>query len=76
ITYTPDPGFVGTDTFTYTISDGQGGQDTATVTITVTPALADTGAAVPLSTVAALGVVMLGLGVGFVLAARRSACAV
>ncbi|SEU22298.1 Ig-like domain-containing protein [Stigmatella erecta] len=35
VTYTPNPGFVGTDTFTYTISDGQGGTDTATVTVTV-----------------------------------------
>ncbi|MFW6145883.1 MAG: Ig-like domain-containing protein, partial [Planctomycetota bacterium] len=34
-TYTPDPGFYGTDSFTYTITDGQGGTDTATVTITV-----------------------------------------
>jgi hypothetical protein len=37
ITYTPDTGFVGTDSFTYTISDGRGGQDTATVTVTVAP---------------------------------------
>jgi hypothetical protein len=35
LTYTPDPGFTGVDTFTYTISDGNGGQDTATVTVTV-----------------------------------------
>jgi VCBS repeat-containing protein len=34
--YTPNPGFTGTDTFTYTISDGKGGTDTATVTINVT----------------------------------------
>ncbi len=40
--YTPDPGFVGTDTFTYTIDDGHGsppgsddGRDTATVTVRV-----------------------------------------
>lgn len=37
VTYTPDTGFVGTDTFTYTVSDGQGGTDTETVTITVGP---------------------------------------
>jgi uncharacterized repeat protein (TIGR01451 family) len=37
-TYTPDPGFTGTDTFTYIVSDGQGGSDTATVTITVSAA--------------------------------------
>ena len=36
ITYTPNPGFVGTDTFTYTISDGRGGSVTATVTVNVT----------------------------------------
>jgi len=36
VTYTPDPGFNGTDSFTYTISDGNGGTDTATVTVTVT----------------------------------------
>ncbi|MCI0684016.1 MAG: Ig-like domain-containing protein [Gemmataceae bacterium] len=35
ITYTPDPGFVGTDTFDYTITDGHGGTATATVTVTV-----------------------------------------
>ncbi|MEK7422800.1 MAG: Ig-like domain-containing protein, partial [Actinomycetota bacterium] len=36
VTYTPNLGFAGIDTFTYTISDGKGGTDTATVTITVT----------------------------------------
>ncbi|MFC1479469.1 Ig-like domain-containing protein [Planctomycetota bacterium] len=36
VTYTPDPGFTGTDSFTYTVSDGNGGTDTATVTVTVT----------------------------------------
>jgi hypothetical protein len=35
ITYTPDSGFTGTDSFTYTISDGNGGTDSATVTVTV-----------------------------------------
>jgi len=35
IRYTPNAGFVGTDTFTYTISDGRGGNATATVTVTV-----------------------------------------
>ncbi|WP_162867862.1 Ig-like domain-containing protein [Euzebya tangerina] len=35
ITYTPGPGFNGTDSFTYTVSDGDGGTDTATVTISV-----------------------------------------
>ena len=36
-TYTPDPGFSGTDTFTYTATNSAG-SDTATVTITVQPA--------------------------------------
>jgi uncharacterized repeat protein (TIGR01451 family) len=35
VTYTPDPYFDGTDSFTYTISDGNGGTDTATVIVTV-----------------------------------------
>ncbi|WP_436525864.1 Ig-like domain-containing protein [Actinoplanes sp. HUAS TT8] len=35
LTYTPDAGWSGTDSFTYTLNDGQGGTDTATVTITV-----------------------------------------
>lgn len=35
ITYTPNPGFLGTDTFTYTVSDGNGGISTTTVTVTV-----------------------------------------
>ena len=34
-TYTPDPGFSGSDSFTYTVSDGHGGTDTATVDVTV-----------------------------------------
>jgi hypothetical protein len=36
ITYTPDAGFAGTDTFTYTVGDGRGGEATATVSVTVT----------------------------------------
>jgi Big-like domain-containing protein len=35
VTYTPDPGFVGSDSFEYTISDGAGGTDSATVFVTV-----------------------------------------
>jgi hypothetical protein len=35
VEYTPDTGWIGTDTFDYTISDGEGGEDTATVTVTV-----------------------------------------
>lgn len=36
VTYTPDTGFIGTDSFVYTVTDGKGGYDTATVTVTVT----------------------------------------
>ncbi|MDP1823041.1 MAG: Ig-like domain-containing protein [Archangium sp.] len=36
VTYTPDTGYAGTDSFTYTISDGNGGVATTTVTVTVT----------------------------------------
>jgi len=35
VTYTPNAGFSGTDSFTYTVSDGNGGFDTATVNVTV-----------------------------------------
>ncbi|HEX9822235.1 MAG TPA: Ig-like domain-containing protein, partial [Methylomirabilota bacterium] len=35
VTYTPDAGFVGSDSFEYTISDGAGGADSATVSVTV-----------------------------------------
>jgi subtilisin family serine protease len=35
VTYTPNAGFTGTDTFTYTIGDGRGGSDTANVTVRV-----------------------------------------
>ncbi len=37
ITYTPNDGYLGTDSFTYRVEDGRGGQDTATVTVTVKP---------------------------------------
>ena len=36
-TFTPDPGFVGDQTFTYEITDGKGGTATATGVITVLP---------------------------------------
>ncbi|WP_419192642.1 Ig-like domain-containing protein [Kolteria novifilia] len=35
--YTPDPDFHGTDSFTYTVTDGNGGTSTATVSLTVDP---------------------------------------
>lgn len=36
-TYTPDPDFAGSDSFTYSINDGQGGVDSGDVAVTVTP---------------------------------------
>jgi hypothetical protein len=36
VSYTPNPNFFGSDSFTYSISDGNGGNDTATVNVTVT----------------------------------------
>ena len=36
VTYTPDPGWTGTDAFSYTVFDGNGGFDLATVTVEVT----------------------------------------
>ncbi|NHF61369.1 T9SS type B sorting domain-containing protein [Flavobacteriaceae bacterium TP-CH-4] len=36
VTYTPAPGFIGTDTFDYTICDNSGNCSTATVTVVVT----------------------------------------
>lgn len=39
VTYTPNNGFTGTDSFTYTISDGKGGTATGTATVTVPPNL-------------------------------------
>ncbi len=38
IVYTPNSGYVGTDSFAYTISDGNGGTATATETVTITAA--------------------------------------
>jgi hypothetical protein len=49
VTYTPDAGFVGTDTFTYTVSDGHGRSDTATVTVTVTAVVPTTYSITPQS---------------------------
>ena len=49
VTYTPDPGFTGTDAFTYTISDGHGGTASATVTVTVNPSAPTAVVAVAMS---------------------------
>ena len=49
VTYTPDPGFNGSDEFGYTASDGKGGTSTAQVTVTIgavnDPPIADPDAA-------------------------------
>lgn len=37
VTYTPDPGFTGSDVFTYQVCDGGGGCTTATVTVVIEP---------------------------------------
>lgn len=37
MTYTPNPGFSGADTFNYTVSDDRGGFDTASITVTTLP---------------------------------------
>lgn len=37
ITYTPNAGFMGADTFRYRISDGKGGKNHGNVTVTVSP---------------------------------------
>ncbi len=37
VTYTPDPGFVGTDTYTYTVCDSFGNCEDGTVTVVVSP---------------------------------------
>lgn len=41
VTYTPNVGFYGQDSFTYTISDGEDGTASATVIVTVNPLSAD-----------------------------------
>ncbi|OQX12316.1 MAG: hypothetical protein BWK80_43840 [Desulfobacteraceae bacterium IS3] len=37
LTYTPNPGFIGSDTFTYTVKDTSGNTNSATVTVVVDP---------------------------------------
>ncbi|MCZ4351519.1 Hint domain-containing protein [Roseovarius aestuarii] len=43
VTYTPDAGFTGTDTFEYTVTDDNGGSVTETVTVTVEDATGPDG---------------------------------
>jgi len=43
LTYVPDTGFAGTDSFTYTVTDSRGRTDTATVTVGVDSAIAGYG---------------------------------
>lgn len=46
VTYTPNAGFIGTDSFTYTVDDGEGGSDIANVNVTVNAAI--TGGPAPI----------------------------
>ncbi len=50
VTYTPDPGFAGVDTFTYTACDADEHCITQTVTVTVTPTGTDDTASTPAGT--------------------------
>ena len=53
VTYTPNVGFKGVDTFPFTVTDGRGGFDTAIVTVTVAnapPVAVDDAAATPPAT--------------------------
>jgi hypothetical protein len=50
ITYSPEAGFSGTDSFAYEITDGSGGSDVATVTVTVEPAPTPTNTPEPTAT--------------------------
>ena len=45
VTYTPNAGVIGLDSFTYDISDGNGGSDAATVSVTVGNVVAGTAGA-------------------------------
>jgi hypothetical protein len=50
VTYTPETGFSGIDTFTYTATDGDGQTITQSVTVTVTPVGTDDTATTPTNT--------------------------
>ncbi len=62
VTYTPNTGFTGTDSFDYTVTDDQGGEDTATVFIIVQagpnsePVAEDDTETVPMDTPVAIDV--------------------
>jgi hypothetical protein len=56
-TYTPTPGYVGTDTFTYTVSDANGGTSniaTATITVNKAPIANDDSAVTAVNTPVAI----------------------
>ena len=54
VTYTPDDGFSGSDSFSYTVTDAAGQTVTATVTVTVTPTAGPDAASTPAETAATL----------------------
>lgn len=60
VTYTPDAGFAGEDTFTYTVSVGDCTSDLATATVTVARPIPVASAGIGAATVAFLAVVGLG----------------
>jgi LPXTG-motif cell wall-anchored protein len=68
ITYTPDPGFAGVDTFTYTACDAANQCVTRTVTVTI-QTLPRTGGSITASAQAAA--LMFGVGLALWLTARR-----
>ena len=62
LSFTPDAGFTGDETFTYHVSDGNGGEDTANVTVTVdgplnsSPDAVDDAKSTPFNTPVAINV--------------------
>ena len=59
VTYTPNSGFNGVDTFTYNISDGTDSSNTATITITVAAASTSSGGGGSLSVVFLISLLLL-----------------
>lgn len=49
VTYTPNDGYSGKDSFSYTISDGNGGEDAALVTLSIAAVLTDPGNQAPIA---------------------------